>query len=186
MKISILVISMFFLFQNNIFAMKQHNHHKHNNGMNGHVHDEKNMPGLKGIDTTTKEENNLKTIFKTHKEIKRSVVKLKNGIKTITESNNIKLREAIIDHVSMMVTRLEEGKNPKVFIQTPILDKLFDYYDQIETELEITDKGIIVIQTSANKKVVKLLQKHADEVSDMSKRGMVAVHERMMKNYKNN
>ena len=93
-----------------------------------HVHDEKNMPGLKGIDTTAKEENDLKTIFKTHKEIKRSVVKLKNGIKTITESNNIKLREAIIDHVSMMVTRLEEGKNPKVFIQTPILDKLFDYY----------------------------------------------------------
>ena len=99
MKISILVISMFFLFQNNIFAMKQHNHHKHNNGMNGHVHDEKNMPGLKGIDTTTKEENDLKTIFKTHKEIKRSVVKIKNGIKIITESNNIKLREAIIDHV---------------------------------------------------------------------------------------
>jgi ferritin len=186
MKISILVISMFFLFQNNIFAMKQHNHHKHNNGMNGHVHDEKNMPGLKGIDTTTKEENDLKTIFKTHKEIKRSVVKLKNGIKTITESNNIKLREAIIDHVSMMVTRLEEGKKQKVLIQTTILDKLFDYYDQIDTDLEITDKGIIVIQTSANKKVVQLLQKHADEVSDMSKRGMVAVHERMMKNYKNN
>jgi hypothetical protein len=186
MKILIFIISMFFLVQNNSFAMKQHNHHKHNNVMNGHVHDEKNMPGLKGIDTTAKEENDLKTIFKTHKEIKRSVVKLKNGIKTITESNNTKLREAIIDHVSMMVTRLEEGKNPKVFIQTPILDKLFDYYDQIETELEITDKGIIVIQTSANKKVVQLLQKHADEVSDMSKRGMVSVHERMMKNYKNN
>ena len=63
---------------------------------------------------------------------------------------------------------------------------MFDYYDQIETELEITDKGIIVIQTSTNKKVVQLLQKHADEVSDMSQRGMVAVHERMMKNYKNN
>ena len=67
------------------------------------------MPGLKGIDTTAKEENDLKTIFKTHKEIKRRVVKLKNGIKTITESKNIKLREAIIDHVSMMVIRLEEG-----------------------------------------------------------------------------
>ena len=186
MKILILIISMFFLVQNNSFAMKQHNYHKHNNEMNGHVHDEKNMSGLKGIDTTAKEENDLKTIFKTHKEINRSVVKLKNGIKTITESNNIKLREAIVDHVSMMVTRLEEGKNPKVFIQTPILDKLFDYYDQIETELEMTDKGIIVIQTSTNKKVVKLLQKHAEEVSDMSKRGMAAVHERMMKNHKNN
>ena len=47
MKISILVISMFFLVQNNSFAMKQHNHHKHNNGMNGHVHDEKKYAWFK-------------------------------------------------------------------------------------------------------------------------------------------
>lgn len=108
---------------------------------------------------------------------------MENGIKTITESNNSRLRSAIIDHVSMMVTRLEEGKNPKVFIQTPILDRLFEFYDVINTELEVTEKGIIVIQTSNNEKVVKLLQIHADEVSDMSKRGMIAVHQRMMKKY---
>ena len=49
--------------------------------------------------------------------------------------------------------------------------------------LEVTEKGIIVIQTSNNEKVVKLLQMHADEVSDMSKRGMIAVHQRMIKKY---
>ena len=43
----------------------------------------------------------------------KAKVKKWYNLKTITESNNIKLREAIIDHVSMMVTRLEEGKNPK-------------------------------------------------------------------------
>ena len=150
---------LFFLLQDISFAT---NNHKHNNHTNKHSHDEKNMPGLKGINTTEKEENDLKTI---------------------NESNNSRLRSAIIDHVSMMVTRLEEGKNPKVFIQTPILDRLFEFYDVINTELEVTEKGIIVIQTSNNEKVVKLLQIHADEVSDMSKRGMIAVHQRIMKKY---
>ena len=79
----------------------------------------------------------------------------------------------------MMVTRLEEGRNPKVMIQSPTLDAIFEVYDQIDTEIELTDTGIAVIQTSDNPDVVSLLQTHAAEVSDMSDRGMVAVHERM-------
>ena len=62
------------------------------------------------------------------------------------------------------------------------MDALFDVYEEIDTEIELTDMGIKVIQTSTNPKVIKLLQKHAAEVSDMSNRGMTAVHERMMKN----
>ena len=81
----------------------------------------------------------------------------------------------------MMVTRLQEGKNPEVIIQSPTLDALFEVYDEIETEIELTEKGVKVIQTSANSDVVGLLQTHAAEVSDMSKRGMQAVHERMAK-----
>ena len=90
------------------------------------------------------------------------------------------LREAIVSHVSMMVTRLQEGKNPEVIIQSPTLDALFEVYVEIDTEIELTDMGVKVIQTSANPKVVKLLQTHAAEVSDMSERGMQAVHERMI------
>ena len=80
-----------------------------------------------------------------------------------------------------MVTRLQEGKNPEVFIQSPTLDRLFEVYGHIETEIEMTDLGVTVIQTSSNPDVVKFLQTHAAEVSDMSARGMAAVHERMMK-----
>ena len=46
----------------------------------------------------------------------------------------------------------------------------------------MTDTGVKVIQTSANADVVKLLHTHAEEVSDMAKRGMEAVHERMSVN----
>lgn len=145
----------------------------------GHKHDEVNMPGLHGKDTTKQEVDDLKEIFRSHRGITRAVSNISNGIVTITEAEDEKLRDAIISHVSMMVTRLEEGKNPEVMIQSPTLDALFDVYDEIETEIELTDLGVKVIQTSANSEVVSLLQTHAAEVSDMSDRGMQAVHERM-------
>ena len=45
----------------------------------------------------------------------------------------------------------------------------------------IVENGVIVTQTSDNGDVVAALQKHASEVSDLAARGMVAVHEQMMK-----
>lgn len=145
-----------------------------------HKHDMVNMPGLQGVDTTEVEISDLKTIFINHMKIKRTVENLPNGIKTMTETEDDDLRESIITHVAFMVTRLEEGRNPKVIIQSPTLDLLFDKYDEIETTIEMTDLGVEVIQASANREVVALLQQHAAEVSDMAARGMQAVHERMM------
>lgn len=43
------------------------------------------------------------------------------------------------------------------------------------------ENGVIVTQTSDNGDVVAALQKRASEVSDLAARGMVAVHEQMMK-----
>jgi len=146
---------------------------------NSHKHDEAKMPGLQGKDTTEQEVVDLKEIFRSHKGINRVVSNLPNGIVTMTEAEDETLREAIISHVSMMVTRLQEGKNPEIIIQSPTLDALFEVYGEIDTELELTDTGVKVIQTSDNSDVVELLQTHAAEVSDMAKRGMQAVHERM-------
>jgi len=147
--------------------------------MQGHMHDEMTMPGLNGTDTTETEVADLRTIFQQHMEIERRVTNLSNGISTFTASQNPAVRAVIVSHVSMMVTRLAEGRNPEVIIQSPTLDALFDVHEEIETEIEVTDTGIDVIQTSSNPEVVKLLQTHAAEVSDMSERGMAAVHERM-------
>ena len=143
-------------------------------------HDEVNMPGLQGEDITDQEVADLKQLFQKHNEISRLVENIPNGIITVTESDNEELRSSIIDHVTMMVTRLQEEKNPQVIIQSPTLHEIFEYYDEIETEIELTEKGISLIQTSTNPEVVALLQQHALEISDMVDRGMQAVHERMM------
>ena len=57
---------------------------KHSHGHGHEKHDEINMPGLQGIDTTTDEVSDLKKIFQNHKDIKRKVTNLDNGIKTET------------------------------------------------------------------------------------------------------
>jgi len=170
--------------RSNSYATMHDMHHGKSGGasqgmMQGHMHDEMTMPGLQGKDTTDTEVADLKRIFQQHMEIERRVTNLPNGISTFTASNTPEVREAIVSHVSMMVTRLAEGKNPEVIIQSPTLDALFDVHEEIETEIEVTDTGVNVFQTSSNPEVVKLLQTHAAEVSDMSERGMAAVHERM-------
>ena len=170
--------------RSNSYATMHDMHHGKSGGasqgmMQGHMHDEMTMPDLKGKDTTDTEVADLKRIFQQHMEIERRVTNLPNGISTFTASNTPEVREAIVSHVSMMVTRLAEGKNPEVIIQSPTLDALFDVHEEIETEIEVTDTGVNVFQTSSNPEVVKLLQTHAAEVSDMSERGMAAVHDRM-------
>ena len=166
-----------------IIAMKHHSGEKmhHAQHLSMDEHDEINMPGLQGEDITDQEIDDLKNLFQNHKEITRSVENLPNGIKTLTSTPNEELRESLVDHVTMMITRLQEEKNPKVFIQSPTLDELFQHYDVIDTEIELTDEGVALIQTSEDPQVVALLQKHAAEIVDMVDRGMEAVHERMKK-----
>ena len=169
-----------------VWSAEEMGHKKHKHGHGHSEHDEVNMPGLQGIDTTETEVNDLKKIFQNHKEIKRTVTNIENGIKTETYSENLEIRAAIVSHVTAMITRIQEGRNPKVLIQSPTLDKLFNNYDKIETSIELTDTGIAVIQTSEDPKVIKLLQTHASEINDMVEKGMQAIHERMMSSKKIN
>jgi hypothetical protein len=181
---AITLLAIYFGWSLAVQGYEKHHGKMHSNMGQHREHDEVNMPGLQGKDTTDQEVNDLKNIFTNHKKITRNVTNVPNGIKTITFSKDEKVRESIINHVSMMTTRMAENKNPEVMIQSPTLTELFKYYDQIETELEVTDTGIAVIQTSKNPEVVQLLQKHAGEISDMVDRGMQAIHERMMRSAK--
>jgi len=120
--------------RSNSYATMHDMHHGKSGGasqgmMQGHMHDEMTMPGLQGKDTTDTEVADLKRIFQQHMEIERRVTNLPNGISTFTASNTPEVREAIVSHVSMMVTRLAEGKNPEVIIQSPTLDALFDVHE---------------------------------------------------------
>lgn len=83
-------------------------------------------------------------------------------------------------HVFQMIQRVETADDPQIFIQSPTLDIFFERPEAITTEIELTDAGIVVVQTSDDPEMVAALHTHAAEVSDMAARGMQAVHEMMM------
>ncbi|WP_234988895.1 hypothetical protein [Tropicibacter naphthalenivorans] len=154
--------------------------HGHGHGADGTGHDMVGMPGLRGVDATPQESGELRVMFHHFDEIERSVENLPNGIRTVTSSTNPMVMEALVSHVTGMIARVEEGRDPQVIIQSPTLTPIFAGRDDITSEIDITEEGIVVIQTSDNPDMVTLLQTHAEEVTDMADRGMQAVHERMM------
>lgn len=138
------------------------------------------MPGLRGLDATPEESAELALMFRNFPKIEREVTNLSNGIRTRTYSADPEVMAVLVSHVTGMIDRVAEGRDPQVFIQSPTLDIFFARPDEITSEIEITDIGIVVTQTSDSPELVAALHQHAGEVSDMAARGMQAVHERMM------
>ncbi|SFR36038.1 hypothetical protein [Litoreibacter janthinus] len=161
-------------------AIAQHGMMSGHHGGNAQTHDEVRMPMLNGRDTTPEEVEDLRALFTEHRALTRSVTNLPNGIRTLTETKDPALLEALFNHAVGMIDRVDSQRDPQVPIQSPTLDYLFAHPDRISTEIEPTDFGLIVTQTSDDPKMVEALQTHAAEVSDLAARGMQSVHESMM------
>jgi len=112
-----------------------------------------------------------------HDRIKRTVTNLPDGIKTVTESDDPQVAQAIQTHVASMVQRLNDGKEFNLFSKT--IPVLFDNRDKIKTSVETTAKGSVVTQTSSDAKVVAALQEHATEVDELVREGMAAMMRNM-------
>lgn len=152
----------------------------HHHGADGTGHDEVTMPGLRGLDAAPEESADMATMFRNFRHLDRTVTNLPNGIRTVTASDKPEVMEALIRHVTGMIARVEDGRDPQVFIQSPTLDIFFARGDEFQTRIEITEDGIVVVQTAEAPELVEALHLHAAEVTDMAERGMAAVHERMM------
>jgi hypothetical protein len=142
-------------------------------------------PGMMGMgrgSATMAERDDIHNLLSQHDGIKRTVTNLPNGIRTVTESQDPEIAKTIKQHVADMGKRVEEGRDPGMPIESAALRSLFPARDKIKSTYQPTDKGYVVIQTSTDATVVKALQDHAAEVTDLAQRGMVAAQEAMMKN----
>jgi hypothetical protein len=108
-----------------------------------------------------------------HDKIKRTVTKLPDGIRTVTESDDPEIAQAIQAHVASMERRLGDGREFNLF--SPTLPVLFASRNKIKTNVETTANGSVVTQTSDDDKVVVALQAHAEEVSELARDGMAAM-----------
>lgn len=107
-------------------------------------------------------------------KVQRTVTRLPDGIRTVTESDDPTLAQDIKVHVASMSGRLESGKEFNIFSTT--LPVIFDHARSIQSTIEYTAKGAIVTRTSKDPKVVAALQGHADEVTELVNEGPIAFH----------
>lgn len=152
----------------------------HGHGAGGMGHDEVTMPGLRGLNATPEESAEMQLMFRKFRTLAREVENLPDGIRTVTRSSDPEVMAALVSHVVGMIGRVEAKDDPQVFIQSPTLDMFFVHGDRLVNDIQVTDAGIVVTQTTDDPEMATLLQIHAAEVSDMAARGMEAVHERMM------
>lgn len=116
-----------------------------------------------------------------HDRISRTVTKLPDGVRTVTESKDPRLARLIKDHVVTMDQRIRTSNDPGMPMESPSVRAIFRGHDRIRTTVDTTATGVVVVQTSADTALVTALQQHAAEVTDLVDRGMAAMHDAMMK-----
>jgi hypothetical protein len=137
--------------------------------------------GLRGDGRTMAQLEAIHTLLADHDRITRTVTNLPNGIRTVTESDDPATAELIKKHVSDMAKRVADGDDPGLPIESDNLHAIFRNSAKLHTSYEATAKGISLVQTSDDPATVAALQAHAQEVVDLVKGGMPALHEAMMK-----
>ncbi len=111
------------------------------------------------------------------KSIDRKVTNLKDGIETVTESDDPKVAAKIQEHVEAMYDRVEQMK--PIHMRDPLFREVFRNAKKIKMELHHTEKGVRVIETSNDPYVAKLIQAHAVVVNNFIKNG----HAELRKNH---
>lgn len=135
--------------------------------------DEKNKQGMMG-QGRMQDMQTIHALFADHEKISRTIKKIDKGIETVTESDDPKVQVMIREHVAAMYKRLTD-KQP-IRMWDPLFVEIFKHADKIKVEMSNTAKGIKVIETSDDPWVVKLVQAHAEGVSEFVKEGMPAMH----------
>jgi hypothetical protein len=140
------------------------------------------MMGMGRDAATASDMGTIHELAVNHDQIMRTVENLPDGIRTVTESDDPEIAKLIKEHVAKMGERVRAGKMMRVPIESPAVHEIYRKKDKIRTTAEQTAKGVIVVQTSADPKIAKLLQEHAVEVTSLVEGGMEAMHAAMMRN----
>lgn len=109
-----------------------------------------------------------------HAEIRRSVQIIPGGVQTVTESDNPEIVAKIQEHVDRMHWRIENGRGIRYW--DDLFTALFRNYASIDMEVENTDHGVRVKETSEDPMVVGLIRAHARVVSLFVEHGFEEAH----------
>jgi len=113
-------------------------------------------------------------LLENHKEIRRTVKRLDNGVETLTESDQPEVAGKIQEHVAAMHKRVKEGRGLRFW--DDLFVAVFKNHARITMTVENTKTGVRVKETSDDAFTVKLIQAHADAVSKFVEFGFAEAH----------
>jgi hypothetical protein len=116
-------------------------------------------------------------LFAHRSEIVRQISVRPDGVETLTESDNPQVTQVLQTHVDSMVARVEEAR--PFHLRDPLFREIFRNAAKIQVQVERTEKGVRVVETSADSYVARLIQAHAKVVDAFIANG----HAEMMRNH---
>ncbi len=106
-------------------------------------------------------------------KITRSVTKLDDGVETLTESEDPAVAEKIRAHVASMDRRIKD--TDPIHMRDPLFAEIFANAGRIEMQVEPTDKGVRVRETSTDEHVANLIKAHAEVIDRFLEHGRAEV-----------
>lgn len=119
-------------------------------------------------------------LFMRHREIRRTVTELPNGIHAVTESDDPQTAALIQAHVSEMYQRLDQNCTFP-YPMSRSVPAMFAHSTAYRRKLQATPKGIAVTETSDDPAMVAVIRAHAREISGFVREGMPAMMRGMMR-----
>jgi hypothetical protein len=119
-------------------------------------------------------------LFERHRQIRRTVTEMPNGILAVTESDDPKTAALIQAHVSEMYQRIDQNR-AFPYMMSRSVPAMFAHPTLYQRKLEATPKGVAVTETSDDPAMVAVIRAHARELNGFVRQGMPAMMRDMMR-----
>jgi len=135
-------------------------------------------PGYRAADTTHQQDREVfQYLLSNGSSIQRQVILREDGVETLTESDRPEIAAKIKEHVHAMHKRIEDVR--PIRMRDPLFAAIFENAEAVSMQVFETERGVRVVETSTHPYVVKLIQEHAQVVSNFVKYG----HSEAQKNH---
>jgi uncharacterized protein (TIGR01244 family) len=122
-----------------------------------------------GVNTVGEDREVWGQLLRDHEKIRRVVLYRKDGVEATTESDDPAVAAKIIQHAKAMQARMKTGATVRVW--DPVFKELFERHASVKLEVTPTEKGVSIVETSADTETVALLWSHASGVNDFVRLG---------------
>lgn len=125
-----------------------------------------------GVNSVAKDRDVWQELLGVNTRIRRTIRHTETGVEAVTESDDPAVAARIMEHARAMQARMKVGAQVRIW--DPVFAELFKKHGAVSIEVTPTDKGVMIVESSADPQAVALLRSHAMGVSEFVREGFKA------------